>query len=76
MANMSYCSFENTYHDLQDCQTALDNYINNDENVISSNEERRYAKELIALCREIADYFEESDIDRQAEMFNQEEDSD
>lgn len=76
MANMSYCRFENTYHDLQDCQTALDNYINNDENVISSNEERRYAKELIALCREIADYFEESDIDRQAEMFNQEEDSD
>lgn len=76
MANMSYCRFENTYRDLQDCQTALDNYINNDENVISSDGERRFAKELIALCREIADYFEESDIDRQTEMFNQEEDSD
>lgn len=72
MANMSYCRFQNTLHDLYDCQNALEDFVDNDENVISSDEERRYAKRLIEVCREIADHFEESDIDRQAEMFNQE----
>lgn len=70
--NMSYCRFTNTLTDLYDCQNALEDFINNDENVISSDEERRKAKKLIEVCREIADSFEESDIDRQVEMFNQE----
>ena len=74
MANMSYCRFHNTLSDLRDCQNALEDYIDNDENVISSDEERRCAKNLIELCREIADHFEESDIDRQKEMFDQEDD--
>lgn len=74
MANMSYCRFHNTLSDLHDCQNALEDYIDNDENVITSDEERRCAKRLIELCREIADRFEESDIDRQKEMFNQEDD--
>lgn len=73
MANMSYCRFHNTLTDLYDCQNALEDFINNDENVISSSEERRKAKMLIKVCREIADNFEESDIDRQAEMFEKEE---
>lgn len=73
MANMSYCRFHNTLTDLYDCQNALEDFIQNDENTISSKEERMYAKKLIAVCKEIADNYEESDIDRQAEMFNQEE---
>ena len=76
MANMSYCRFTNTLTDLYDCQNALEDFINNDENVISSDEERRKAKKLIEVCREIADSFEESDIDRQAEMFEKEEEDD
>ena len=70
--NMSYCRFQNTLNDLYDCQNALEDFINNDENVISSSEERYKAKKLIEVCREIADSFEESDIDRQAKMFSQE----
>ncbi len=73
MPNMSYCRFENTLTDLHDCQDTLEDFINNDENVISSDEERRKAKELIEVCREIADAFDESDIDRQSERFNEEE---
>lgn len=72
MANMSYCRFQNTLTDLYDCQNVLEDSVDNDENVISSSEERRCAKRLIEICREISDHFEESDIDRQAEMFNQE----
>lgn len=73
MANMSYCRFHNTLTDLYDCKDALEDFINNQENVIDSAEERRKAKQLIAVCKEIADNFEESDIDRQAEYLEQEE---
>lgn len=74
MANMSYCRFHNTLYDLYDCQSALEDFINNDENTITSDDERRSAKRIIKLCHEIADSFEESDIDRQAEAFGQAED--
>lgn len=76
MANMSYCRFHNTLIDLYDCQNALEDFINNDENTISSAEERYKAKRLIEVCKEIADNFEESDIDRQAEMFEKEDEDD
>lgn len=76
MANMSYCRFHNTLADLYDCKNALEDFINNDENVISSDDERRKAKRLIEVCKEIADNFEESDIDRQAEMFEKEDEDD
>lgn len=72
MANMSYCRFHNTFIDLNDCESALEAFINEDENTISSKEERSYAKKLIELCKYIADNYEVSDIDRQSEMFNQE----
>lgn len=71
--NMSYCRFQNTLEAVYDCQNALEDFIDNDENTISSREERRFAKKLIAVCKEIADSYEESDIDRQAEMFSQDE---
>ena len=73
MANMSYCRFHNTLIDLYDCQSALEDFIENDENVISSREERYSAECLIALCKEISDRYEEADIRRQSEYFDQEE---
>jgi len=55
---MSYCRFENTFIDLQDCygslsETPLDEL---------SKTEKKYAKRLIEMCKNIADdYLEESD---------------
>lgn len=57
MANMSYCRFYNTYHDLVECKNAL---YNGD---ISSFEEKRYAKKLIELCKEITEIYEDENID-------------
>jgi hypothetical protein len=51
MANMSYCRFENTYHDLNDC------YRNIDDTDLSETE-ARFRKRLIELCQligEVAD---------------------
>ena len=67
MANMSYCRFHNTLSDLYDCVNALEDFLDNDENVISSEEERRKAKKLIEACHDIADRWEPEDIDRKAE---------
>lgn len=76
MANMSYCRFHNTLSDLLDCQGALEDFLDNDENVISSTEERRKAKQLIEVCQEIAERYEPSDIDRKAEEFKEHDDED
>jgi hypothetical protein len=46
MANMSYCRFENTFHDLEDCLE----HINDDD---LSESERRYRRKLIAACTEV-----------------------
>jgi len=48
MSNMSYCRFENTYHDLKDC------YKNIDDQALSETEER-YRQKLIDLCKEITE---------------------
>lgn len=76
MANMSYCRFHNTLADLQDCENALENFINNDENTISSEEERRKAKQLIELCQQIAENYTTEDIDEYAKHYNEEDDED
>lgn len=57
MANMSYCRFNNTLSDLEDCKDALENQD------ISSLAEKRKAKRLLEVCREIADNFDEDYID-------------
>lgn len=72
MANMSYCRFHNTLSDLEDCESALDDFINNDENSIESEEERRKAKQLIELCKRIADNYSEEDIDEYAKHYDEE----
>lgn len=56
--NVSYCRFENTYKDLVDCKEAL-----NCSDIAESHEERKYAKRLITLCKEIADSYDEDDIE-------------
>ena len=68
MANTSYCRFHNTLINLYDCQNALEDFIQKGENIISSKEERMYAKKLIAVCKQIADSYEESYIDRETEI--------
>lgn len=51
MSNMSYCRFQNTVGDLQDCADALF-----DEKTISEDESRAKDR-LIQLCCEIAESF-------------------
>ena len=57
MGNMSYCRFENTAGDLEDCIE----HINADLSE-SSSYERRARKHLIELCRTIAEEFEGVDL--------------
>lgn len=57
MGNMGYCRFNNTLSDLEDCRDALR------EGNISSLAEKRKAKRLLKVCREIADNFDEDYID-------------
>ena len=70
--NMSYCRFHNTYNDLNDCETALNEFIVEGVNTISSEKERDKAKQLIELCRYIADNYSEEDIDECAKQFEDE----
>lgn len=42
MANMSYCRFENTYRDLQDCYNNINNQL--------SDREHSYRERLVQLC--------------------------
>lgn len=70
MSNMSYCRFNNTVIDLQDCQEVLDanthRLITEEEDCemsISSRGELRKAIELIEMCMEIAENFEDIDLE-------------
>ncbi len=59
MANMSYCRFQNTYQDLEDCNEALQwdglqEYYDN-----ASETEKKYMKKLISLCKDMAEEFHE-----------------
>jgi hypothetical protein len=64
MANMSYCRFENTYHDLQDCLEHL-----NDNNL--SNTEKKYRDRLILTCENIIN---EQEVEEVEEVENESED--
>lgn len=55
MPNMSYCRFQNTLIDLQDCYDSL---CNEDE---LSKEEEKAKDKLIQLCYDIVDEFEDED---------------
>lgn len=67
MPNMSYCRFENTLADLEDCRDQLINYNcleekDQHDEFLSQTEFIR-AKELIEMCREISENFECVDLD-------------
>ncbi len=59
MSNMSYCRFENTVPDLQDCYDALSDAgsIKEMEDNASSEFEKKAIRKLVKLCKEIADDF-------------------
>lgn len=59
MANMSYCRFENTFKDLQDCLEDLQ--YGNDFSELSESEQK-YRNKLVKMCKRISDEFEEEEI--------------
>ena len=64
MANMSYCRFENTFADLQDCDTHWDD---KPDDKLSSNGERRGKQKLRELILEMAQRFQEEDDETDAD---------
>lgn len=52
MANMSYCRFQNTIRDLEDCHEALETFFYEDIETITG-EERDHAANLIQTCHQI-----------------------
>ena len=59
MSNMSYCRFENTFKDLQDCLEDLE--YGNDFSELSESEQK-YRNKLVKICKRISDEFEEEEI--------------
>lgn len=59
MANMSYCRFENTYRDLVDCFTALEQIAYDNESI--SDREWDYAKRMRDLCEQFVEEFDDID---------------
>lgn len=59
MANMSYCKFENTFKDLNDCLTSLENYSIEELEENASIHEKPYIRKLINLCIEISQNYDQ-----------------
>ena len=56
MGNMSYCRYENTRRDLDDCEGDLGEIADGEKSVEDLSEsERAEAKRLVDLCRSIVD---------------------
>ncbi len=55
MTNMSYCRFENTFRDLQDCyQSMFDGGL--------SDSEQKYRQLLIDMCKDIINDVEDDEL--------------
>ena len=63
MANMSYCRFNNTLIDLEDCFDAIENDLDD-----TSEEELRKCKRML---QRIADFFEDNGVDIDRDAFNE-----
>jgi hypothetical protein len=70
MSNMSYCRFQNTLEDLQDCYdnwTELDHKDDDDDDIsdLSRNDSRemRARERLLALCEDIVQDFSDRDLE-------------
>ena len=59
MANMSYCKFENTFNDLNDCLTSLENSSIEELEENASTYEKSYIRKLINLCTEISQNYDQ-----------------
>mgnify|MGYP001208111355 CR=1 FL=1 len=71
MANMSYCRFENTVSDMEDCVNALCDVVYDGEDI--SNSERSRAKEFIRICKQIAEEFEEDQLNKKEKKGDEDE---
>ena len=60
MGNMSYCRFENTLSDLEDCYEDMEFGKDFSELSLTEQEARN---ELVALCKKIAEQFDEELIE-------------
>lgn len=74
MANMSYCRFENTVDDMEDCINALDDYdwyLNEIIINASSDQEASAIERFVELCKTVANAFKDretlSDIVKEIE---------
>jgi len=66
MSNMSYCRFENTVSDLEECKEVLGEHGltgKNEYGEMLSDTEYRSAKQMIEAAREIAEQFQDVDLD-------------
>ena len=56
---MRYCRFQNTLNDLEDCKEELDNHALCPDMIEEmSDEERKARKQMIKLCKQIAEEWE------------------
>lgn len=53
MPNRSYCRFENTYHDLLDCEDHFGDREGDGEDGTLSPSEAKYRDKLVQLCSRI-----------------------
>jgi phosphoenolpyruvate carboxylase len=56
MSNMSYCRFENTYHDLQDCYENINRKASNER-------DERYRLRLKELVKEMSKIVDDEDFE-------------
>lgn len=64
MSNMSYCRFQNTSKDLDDCADALDELLSGGD-VALSRKELEAAQELVATCMRVVQRVAEATGDEQ-----------
>lgn len=68
MANMSYCRFENTLRDLQDCYDTLQEMQDDPEDCEPLSVEEDHArKQLLGLCERIVNEFVEEEDSNEEE---------
>lgn len=55
MANMSYCRFRNTLEDFKDCVDALEHFMYDNVNDVTSDEEIKAAESMVHMAFNIVD---------------------
>ena len=60
MANMSYCRFQNTVMDLEDCFNAIDEALGNGEPMELSSDEQRAFQRMFNLMEDMLPLMEQA----------------